>query len=64
MQLIDQIISSVSIVLDQAQMYLLIERREQLGKAQMIIRAMHASYQSNLISDDEDECKATSNKES
>ena len=42
MQQIDHRISSVSSVLDQAQMCQLMERREQLGRDQMIIGTMYA----------------------
>ena len=45
-------------------MCLLMERRSQLRRDQMIIRAMYSSYQSNLMSDGKDDCEATSNEES
>ena len=64
MQQIDCTISSVSSVLDQAQMCLFMEREAQLRRDQMIIGVMHASHQSNLISDNEDEGAATSDEES
>ena len=64
MQQINHTISSVSSVLDQAQMCLLMERRAQFRRDQMIIGMMYASHQSNLILDTEDEGEATSNEES